>query len=398
MLIDRSHFHFIPRRESGALSLMLALQYFGGGLVGVFIPILFWNSGFSLANILLFYLLNSLCFILLTFIFLPLIERLSDKMMMFLSVPPLVLCFLGLEYVTVLPALVYVLPLLFAANALLFNVGYNLAFSRSSDDGHIGRAIGTRDALMSLVQFSAPLAGGFLITAMGFHATFSAVAGILLLSTLPLFAFPHRHLASDGKRMAVVQYLKSQPLRSFTASSVGHAMELATGGIVWPLFLYLVMGNIRDLGGVVSFGLFAAAIVTVGTGYLADAGKRRMILAWSAVIVALVYAVRALTLNPTFVVASSVAGSAAYAALLVAWTSEFYKITRAVKDPGAFILSEQVLFHTARALFLCVLIVLSLVLPVGVFFPVCFALTALIVLLFLFANKFHVSALQKEEV
>ncbi len=393
MLLDRIHFHIAPPREIGALSITLALQYFAGGLVSVFVPVLFWRSGFSLASILFFYLLSSLAFVALTFLFLPLIERLSDKMMMFLSVPPLVFYFLGLKYVADSPALFFALPVLLAVSTLLFNVGYNLAFSRSSEDGKIGREIGTRDALTSLVQFVAPLFGGLLISTVGFQYTFFIVAIILVLSVLPLFAFPRRTLESHSTRLEIVKYMGRPALQYFNVSGIGYAMEAAVGGVLWPLFVYLAVGSVRDLGGVISAGLFAAAIVTIFVGFLSDAGRRRSILAWSTVLYAFVYATRIALVRPALVVASHVAGGVAYAALMVAWTSEFYKITRAIPDSSHFILSQQVLYQIARAAFLVVLIVLANVLGQNVFFSVTFGFTSLVVLLFLAANRFHVSSL-----
>lgn len=398
MLIDRYHFHFLPQREIGALSITLALQYFAGGLASVFVPILFWRSGFTISIILFFYFLNSVYFILFTFLFLPLIEKLSDKMMMFLSVPPLVLYFLGLRFVAEMPALFYALPLLLAMSTILFNIGYNLAFSKSSEDGHLGREIGARDAITSFVQFSAPLVGGILIFSIGFLNTFFIVATILVFSVFPLFAFPHRQLEADGKRVDILKYLGHPSLQFFNLSGIGYAMEVVVGGILWPLFVYLAVGNILNLGGVVSAGLFAAAIVTLFIGFLADAGRRRVILAWSAGMYSFVYLMRVFITAPTLVVASHVVGGVAYAALMVAWASEFYRITRAVKDSGAFILSQQVLFQFARAAFLLVLMLFASMLSTGKFFAVTFAFTALIVLFFLFANKFHVGELQKEGV
>lgn len=243
MLIDRTHFHIFPRQEIGALSITLALQYFGGGLVSVFVPILFWKSGFTISSILFFYLLNSVYFILLTFLFLPLIEKLSDKMMMFLSIPPLVFYFLGLKFVAAMPVLFYILPLLLAVNAILFNIGYNIAFSKSSEDGHLGREIGTRDAITSFVQFSAPLIGGLLITSIGFQNTFFIVAAILILSVFPLFAFPRRTLESDGKRIEMLKYLGHASLLPFNFAGIGYAMEVIVGAVLWPLFVYLSSGK-----------------------------------------------------------------------------------------------------------------------------------------------------------
>ena len=58
MLTDKHHTPLFGNPEMGTLYLTLAILAFAEGLIGVFVPIYFWNLGFPLWKILLFYFLH----------------------------------------------------------------------------------------------------------------------------------------------------------------------------------------------------------------------------------------------------------------------------------------------------------------------------------------------------
>jgi len=183
MAFDRHHhFHLFGSREIYSLYLTIALIQFGEGLLSIFVPIYLWGLEFSFTKILFFYFLRSFYFIILMLALMPMMKRLSDKLMMFLSIPFIILFFLGLSFIETLPILFFILPALQAVGALLFNVGYQLDFSASADDKYIGREVGTRYMFGSLVKFSAPFIGGVLISFFGFQNTFFVGSVILFIS------------------------------------------------------------------------------------------------------------------------------------------------------------------------------------------------------------------------
>jgi len=112
------HHHFFENKEIDALYFTSALTNFGQSLVSIFIPIYFWTLGFPLWQIMLFYLLRSGYFLVFSFGLLPLIRHMSNKMMMFLSVPFILLYYFGLEQVTSCNAIFYIIPGLVALNML----------------------------------------------------------------------------------------------------------------------------------------------------------------------------------------------------------------------------------------------------------------------------------------
>ncbi|MEK7089242.1 MAG: hypothetical protein AAB920_00285 [Patescibacteria group bacterium] len=294
MQINSAQFSFFGKREVNALYGTLALTTFADGLINVFVPIFLWKLGFALWQILFFYLLHSIFFVILAFLVLPLLGKMSDKMMMFLSAPLLIIYFLGLNYVDTMPWLFYLIPFMLALNTLLFNIGYNLDFSQSLDDKKIGREIGARNTISVLVNFSAPFFGGLLIVLFGFPITFFIASFILFAAVLPLFFFPHRHLAGNLKRGQIIKFLTGCGIQNFNISGIGYSTGLIIGGLLWPLFIFFAVRNVESLGGVISIGLFASVITTYFVGFLSDAGDRRKALAVATILFSAVWTARAI--------------------------------------------------------------------------------------------------------
>ncbi|MFA6407244.1 MAG: MFS transporter [Candidatus Paceibacterota bacterium] len=389
MLIERTHFHFFGKTELNALYATLGLIYFGESLVSVFVPVYLWKLDFQLWQILFFYFLNSLFFVILTFLMLPWFKKLSDKMMMFLSIPFLVAYFLVLKLIPDIGAMFYVAPFLLACSALLFNVGYNLDFSKATDDKKLGREVGTRYTVGALTQFAAPFLGGILITTVGFSGTFFVAALVLFVAVFPLFFFPHHHLPLSLKRSALVSFLEQPKLGMLNLACAGYAMETIIGRVVWPFFIFIAVGSIENLGGVVSVGLLASALATYFVGFLSDDGKRRKALAWTTGLFSFVWVLRLFFKSVPGVVGSHIGGNIINSSLMVAFSSQLYKITRLAPNPSLFILSREVLYQLARVFFLPVLMFLAFMLPLDIFFSVSFGMAAILSLSFLFANKFH---------
>ncbi|MCP6720302.1 MAG: hypothetical protein KJI72_03240 [Patescibacteria group bacterium] len=398
MLFDRHHFHFFGGKELNSLYVTIGLIYFAEGLISVFIPIYFWQIGFPFWRILFFYLLKSLFFVAVTFSLLPVMRKLSDKMMMFLSIPFIILYFFGLGFITDIPFLFYILPLVHAFSMLFFNVGYHMDFSSSVDDDHVGQEVGTRYMVGALTQFSSPFIGGVIIGFLGFQYVFLIGSGILLLAVLPLFFFPRRNLSPDLHISSILTFLKSKSLRSFNLSGFGYATEIMVGQIVWPIFIFLSVGSIQNFGGVISIGLLASVMAIYFAGFMSDVGRRRKILSWTTGLLSLVWVIRPLLTGVGAIVGSHVGGNVVSSALMVSWSSQYYKIARAVSNKSLFILSREILYHVSRILFLPLLIILSLIFSTGGFFKVSFLVAAVLALFFLFANKQHMKVLKDESL
>ena len=376
-----------------SIYILIALVNFAEGLMSIFVPIYFWKLGFPIWKILSFYFLVSLFFVIITFLLLPLLRRLSDKLMMFFSAPFLVFYYVGLSVLPEIPTLFYVLPAVGALAALLFNVGYHIDFSGSSSDGYIGREVGFGSTVGALAQFAAPVVGGFLIAIFGFADNFFIGSGILVLAMIPLFFFPGRKSSSDLRGSLLCKFLFDKNLLPFTLSGVGYSVETSVARVMWPLFIFLAIGGVEEFGGIISIGLLGGALATYLTGVVSDQGKRRKVLAWCAGIFSAFWIARPFFISSFAVVANHVGGNIFNSSLMVTYTSQYYKIARSFRVPVLFILSREVLYNATRVLVLPIFMYIAYAFSQNTFFTASFIIAAIFTLFYFFANRFHISAL-----
>ena len=389
------HFEFFRNKEVDALHFTLGLVEFAASLAGVFVPIYLWGLGEPLWRILFFYSLISLYFVLATPFFMPVIRRLDDKLLMLASIPFVSIYFFGFNFLPQNPLLFYVLPFFNAISALFFNIGYHIDFSGAADGDSLGREIGARYLVTSLMRLSAPFLGGFIIATSGFFQAFSLSTGLLLLSLLPLFFFKRRPVSPDVSMKSAWFYLKHKELAPFTISGAGHAMETMVGAIVWPIFMFIVVGSIKELGGIISAGLLGGAVITFIIGFAADAGRRRRIITWSGLIIVAVWFLKIFSRTPLTVALNQIANHTAGSSLMVGWSSQYYRLAQALPSAGPFILSRELLYHLTRVPFLALLMFLSVYLSLQTFFFTSFILAGLVSIFYLAANLTHTTAVKE---
>lgn len=390
-----SHFSFFRNREVDALHFALGFIEFATGLAGVFVPIYLWGIGEPFWRILFFYFLISLFFVLAVPFLMPVVRRLDDKLLMLASIPFVSVYIFGLNFLPQSPYLFYILPFFSAVSALFFNIGYHVDFTGAADGDSMGREIGARYLITSLVRMSAPFLGGFIIATSGFFQVFSISTGLLLFSLLPLLFFKRRQVSPDVSIKSAWFYIKHKELIPFTISGAGYAMETMVGAIVWPVFMFLVVGSIKELGGIISAGLLGGAVITFIIGFVTDTGRRRRVITYSGLIIVAVWFLKIFSRTPLTVAVNQIINHTAGSSLMVGWTSQYYKLAQALPSAGPFILSREMLYHLARVPFLAILMFLSINLSLQVFFYTSFVLAGLLSLLYLMANLTHTTAVKE---
>ncbi|RJQ28763.1 hypothetical protein C4565_03360 [Candidatus Parcubacteria bacterium] len=382
------HFHLrlFDTRELGALSIMLAIIYFGEGLVNIFVPIYFWKLGFPIWKILGFYLLNSVYFLIFAGLLIPVIKRMSDKFMIALSVPFLIVYFLLLNSIDAHNYLFWIAPALLALNMLFLNVGYTVDFTYAIRKGREGHEVGMRYLTGALSQFLAPLFGGFIIAIFGFHISFFVAIAIFFISVIPLFFVPRREVGNQIHIRGLFLFFEEK-YRAFNIASMGVASELMVGRVLWPIFMFLALQSFEELGGIVSLGMLLGALGTYIVGSFFDKGRARGTLISLSSIFSLVWFSRVFLRGVNLISGSHIVGNIVNSGLMVAWASEYYSRARDSESPIMFVLSREILYQVVRIFFLPVLMVLSLFIPLEFFFPICFAIAGFLTILFSFAAE-----------
>lgn len=386
MHFERHHISLLGNRNEIAINVMLVLFSLGEGLISVFVPIYLWKMGLPIAQVMFFYFLNSFFYIVVFLLLFDLVKRLSDKVLLVISMPFIVIYYLGLGYLDKYDWLFYLLPLCLAINIFLFWVGYHLNYISSIGKDHIGHSVGVRTFAVSVFSLIAPFLGGLLIYFFGFMSAFSLGSIIMFLSMLPVLFFSRRNHFSVMSRKDVFNILADKNIMPFTLSGIGYAAESSVSRIVWPLFIFLIIGSISEFGAIVSIGLILGAIFSYLVGVYSDRGKRQGILTVTTWLQSLIYLARGFFYGPSLVIGNNILANVVSGGLGVAWSTEFYKIAKR-HELGLFIMSIEILYHLVRVVWWAFLIALAFIFSLPIFFILAFAGSAAFSLLYLFANR-----------
>lgn len=115
-----------------------------------------------------------------------------------------------------------------------------------------------------------PVVGGVLITLLGFEWVFVIAMVILMLSAVPLFFMEHHHHSNGVGWGEFRVFLGKKEYRGDFLAFVGRAIDDAVMTWMWPLFMFLVIGNFERMGLVASGTLLASVLATFIAGKAFD--------------------------------------------------------------------------------------------------------------------------------
>ncbi len=272
-------FYYSLKREIDELYWSIAIRNFGAGLVGIFIPIYIYLYTQSVPAVFLFYLAQFAGHALLVPLAARLLPYWGVKKMMAAANPFLAayLILIALADTFGIAAIIWAVAAKIIYLAL-YLPAEDIDFARFASEGHRGRQIGNINIIASTANTIAPMVGGFTIAAFGFLPIFTASGILMALSSVPLFFSPEvyetytlswkqsftRLFARRNRRDTMVFFLKG--------------VEETAGIAFWPLFIFIVIGELRTIGSVTSVSLLAVLFFTYFIGRMSDhKGERKVI-------------------------------------------------------------------------------------------------------------------------
>ncbi|OGY76400.1 MAG: hypothetical protein A2445_01130 [Candidatus Jacksonbacteria bacterium RIFOXYC2_FULL_44_29] len=377
---------FLARQASSQvreLYLNSAILDFAVAMVMFFEPIYLYQQGVTLPGIMLFYL--GVYF--LYFFLLPLGAKFARQKgfehSIFLSSPFLILYYLCLLLVAKSMFFLFPAALFFALQKIFYWPGFHADFAHYGKDSEQGSELGTLNVIISTVFILGPLVGGLLMYYFGFAVLFIVVAFLIILSNFPLLLTPERfepHNFSYGK--AFKRLFKPYNKRSFLAY-LGFGEELIAMTL-WPIFIFIVLGNTVSAGGLVAVSTLITSVVVLFVGKLADKRPKEPILRYTTIIYVLSWFLRILTRAPLGVFLSDTVGRIGKTALSVPLTARMYQRARqwgVVKQVTFFEMSLSIGKMMAIGLVMLILVFV----PEDAAWPIIFLLAGFFSLLYTLA-------------
>ena len=263
---------YFPKKELMQFYISLAVRTLAISLLGIFVPLyLYAEMGYSMEQTLLLFMAYSVVFAISTPAAAKFSARYGAKHSVLLSVP-FYLAFVGLLYS--LPY--YKIPLMVIGSLLglsqaFYWIGMHLVFNHASNHKHRGEECGKRASASVAAGTLGPFLGGLLIVTLGFKVVFLTAAALLFFSALILFRSKEEHVPYHFSVRSVVD-------RRFWRNSlfyVSRGTRVMADGVIWPLFIFVILDSYLSLGIVSSILSGLSAVLLYFTGKYSDGWDKR---------------------------------------------------------------------------------------------------------------------------
>lgn len=348
LLTKYSIFHFFRNKELNQFYLAIFIKTMGESLINIFVPIYLYSKGFPIYQILFFYFLVSLYFVIFSYQGAKIVAKIGDKHSMLWSSPFLVVYYLGLIFIKSSPILFFILPLLLSFRMILFNYGHHLNFIHYSRSEKRGKELAFIGTLTLLATMTAPFIGG-LLASIDFSIVFISSSVLILLGATPLLLskdkfrklnFDHKFLFKD--------IISRKNIGNFISFS-GYAIEAVISRVLWPIFIITVVGSIEKTGLLVSASAIISLLVFNIMGQLTDKVDKNKLMNIGTVLFFFGWIGRifANTANKILLINSYKNFSGKI--LFIPWEAHSYDLAKR-SDPFEFVVSREIIFNFIRVL------------------------------------------------
>jgi MFS family permease len=257
---SRYHWHYFSQnlgQEVKELYWSTALNALALSLVFIFEPVYLFKLGYTISQILWFYVQVYSWYAILIFIGARFSGRFGLKHSIFVSnifyVCYWILLFLIKDY----SVLFFAAPIFFALQKSFYWQAFNADISISSQRKQRGRETGVLLSLIEVAFIIGPFFGGWISEKLGFLVLFITSSCLMISSAYPLFKSSEMYSRHHFHFRNFWKILKAQKRNFF--SYFGYAEDLMVMSL-WPVYLFIVVPDFSNLG---VFSMFATLVATV---------------------------------------------------------------------------------------------------------------------------------------
>lgn len=310
------------------ITLANSFRNFGGALVEVFVPFLLLQQGLSLLQVCFFYVVYAAIKLCINFPSMLVTNRWGARTSLTiarLTYAGYLACLFFAEAQGNLDLIWFMPALLAFSNAFQWNAQH-LHISRVIDMERKGKDIARIDAIDTFISTFAPLIAAGLALWLG-AAWPLFIAIILILGSI--FWLQHidkeagGHIRTNSMKYSLAYAPKRDLLANFAFN-----FHTATHGLIWPIYLALVLGSIGSIGLVVTVGSLIAIVCLLFVGNRSDASGTERVLREGSAAVFFVHLLRLLPPSVITVTLVNVFWRIAGLYQQNAWVSTYYAHTR----------------------------------------------------------------------
>ena len=246
------------------------LLQFGFSIIGIFIPLYIFKITNSFFWILGFYLFLNLVIIICTLPAAKLVAKFgSDKISfvgtLFRSFFLIFLILADKEPLFFIPAVIFwglAVPFCWIPFHLsIVGTDHTLSFGKDAAKINFTDKIGA---------IAGPILGGFIIQIFGFNSLYLTSLVFIMLSGIPLFFDKYEFKFPEISSKTLGENLPIKQMPRLFLGFFGTGLFDGFQGIIWPIYVFLLVGSYKFLGSITSISLFGSFLLLIIIGRLAD--------------------------------------------------------------------------------------------------------------------------------
>ena len=318
----------MDKRSLVSLYINYSLYNFAMAMTGIFVPIYLLRLGYGLGQVLLYFAVYAVAVFLFTIFSGVLSGRIGLKRSMILYFP-LLFTFLGaimaLKYADI-P--LWLIAILGGSSLALYWTPLNMFLVASASAEKMGEDYGKFSAYPKAIGWIAPLLGGWIATAFaqGFLVLFAVAALIFLISLMPVLKmediFPKIRLQAEPFFDFFARYPR------YILIETVHYVQIFSEQTIWPIFVFITFNSIFSIGVVGTALAIGSYFMMLFAGVGSDKGKRKNLLLWGALVMAVIWVLRAVTHDQLFFYVLTAAAGFFEALILVPFNSFSFSLAK----------------------------------------------------------------------
>lgn len=277
-------------------------------LVAVFLPLYILSQGYSIAQVMVFFTVYYLAYIVFSVPNAEVSSKLGYKHTSLLASPLVLLFYLLLRYSDSLG-----IPLVWIAAVggygfNLYWMGMNPEVAASSHAEERSKETGYFFSMPTLAAAISPFLGGLIVAAMDFDVLFTLASALVGMSFLPfLLSSEHR----EGMETDYRDIFNMAHLADFGTYTVKGVASIGKK-VLWPLYLAVIIQQATTIGGAGSLLAIGGAAASILSGKYTRPSNRKYMIGFGTLIAAASYILMAFVTNTFTALAVSALNGLSY--------------------------------------------------------------------------------------
>ncbi len=351
------YFNYLPflKRRLNEIYIVHSIEGFVFSLIGIFVPVYLLTLGYSISQVLIFYIIKHLAVCVFSFFVGHISSHFGLKHTMLMRFPIVLIFLIMLYSLDSIAFPLSLIALLGGFQTALYWVPLHSLFARSSNKNHMSSDVSKLYYFPKIASIIAPLIGGFIIIFFGFNTLFIIAMLFLIVSLIPLFYTseikPHVNFqVKEGTKI-----FKKYP-KYFFGVGVNHLGGM-TESVIWPIFVYLTLANILSVGIVGTLLSIGTVLFTLIIGKFSDRFDRKSVIKIGAIFMILIWLSRVFASTEISIYVLTILAGFFTILILVPFTSITYNLAKG-DNIDEFIVFREIPVAFGRVLILLLALVL----------------------------------------